>query len=79
VLEDQDHRLLLGYYARGWWPLTVVDALQPRVRAGERQRCAAPDCTKTVPYGRRSYCSEQCVQREKKRRQQTHRSVQAGG
>jgi len=68
ILEDKPHRLTLGYYARGWWDLTIVDALQPRLRARKARRCESPECTKPVPADRKKYCSATCAEREKNHR-----------
>jgi hypothetical protein len=68
----------LGLYAWGWWPLVALDRWVHRHRWDVARRCAARGCDTPVPPGRRTYCSERCRQREKKRRQRGSARMPSG-
>lgn len=57
-----------GLFARGWWPLAVLQEFVHRSRYDPTPICASPDCSLPVPPGRRRYCSKRCRERERKRR-----------
>ncbi len=72
---DTEGRPVLGFYARGWWALMVMNALQPRPERGEGGYCEAVDCWNFVPPGPQRYCSSRCRERAKKQRLAAYREL----